>query len=164
MEYALIKNNVVENVIVADESFVQLIATEWDHIERIDTPAEQALGVGIGWTWNTTQGFIAPVVPEVEPPVVVPPVWEWFIDLGPFYDRFGAAKMAVLTSADSGVKAILADLNIRKWVDLQRADVAQALAYVGSVIPAVTPALQTSILTTPVTEVENLALRKLYFS
>ena len=164
MEYALIKNNVVENVIVADESFVQLIAAEWDHIERIDTPAEQALGVGIGWTWNITEGFIAPVVPEVEPPVIVPPVWEWYIDLGPFYDRFGSTKMAVLTSADAGVKAIIADLNIRKWVDLKRTDVAQALAYVGSIIPAVTPAVQSSILNTPVQSEENLALRKLYFS
>lgn len=92
------------------------------------------------------------------------PVWEWYIDIGPFYDRFGAAKMAVLTSPDAGLKAILADLNIRKWVDLERTDVAQALAYVGSVVPAVTPALQTAILRTPVADIENLALRKLYFS
>lgn len=99
-----------------------------------------------------------------EPPTPTPPAWAWYIDIGPFYDRFGGAKMAVLTSTDAGLKAILADLNIRKWVDLERADVAQALAYVGSVVPAVTPALQTAILTTPVAEVENLALRKLYFS
>lgn len=92
------------------------------------------------------------------------PIWEWYMDIGPFYDRFGAAKMAVLTSTDAGVKAIIADLNIRKWVDLKRPDVAQALAYVGSVVPAVTPALQDSILNTPVADVENLALRKLYFS
>lgn len=85
------------------------------------------------------------------------------IDLGPFYDRFGAAKMAVLTSTDAGVKAIIADLNIRKWVDLQRADVASGLAYVGGVVPSVDAALRTAILATPVTAEENLALRKLYF-
>ena len=85
------------------------------------------------------------------------------IDLGPFYDRFGAAKMAVLTSADVGVKAIIADLNIRKWVDLQRADVASGLAYVGSKVPSVDAALQSAILTTPVGAEENRALRKLYF-
>lgn len=162
MEYALIKNSTVENVIVADEEFVAQIAPDWDHIERIDTPAEQALGVGIGWGWDGS-AFVAPSVPPA-PPAPPPPVWEWYMDIGPFYDRFGAAKMAVLTSADAGVKAIIADLNIRKWVDLKRADVTQALAYVGSVVVAVTPALQTSILTTPVSEVENLALRKLYFS
>ena len=88
----------------------------------------------------------------------------WFIDVGPFYDRFGAAKMAVLTSTDAGVKAIMADVQIRKWIDLQRADVASSLAYIGSVVAALTPAIQAAILTTPVTAEENLALRKLYFS
>ncbi|UCV00304.1 hypothetical protein [Acidovorax radicis] len=88
----------------------------------------------------------------------------WLIDIGPFFDRFGAAKMAVLTSTDPGVRSILADLQVRKWIDLQRTDVAQGLAYVGSVISAVTTPLQAAILTTPVVEVENLALRKLYFS
>lgn len=100
---------------------------------------------------------------EVAPTPAQPPAWEWFIDIGPFYDRFGAAKMAVLTSTDAGLKAILADLNIRKWVDLKRPDVAQALTYVGSVVPSVTTALQDAILNTPVSEMENLALRKLYF-
>ena len=97
-------------------------------------------------------------------PVQAPNLTEWFIDIGPFYDRFGAAKMAVLTSTDAGVKAIMADVQIRKWIDLQRADVASSLAYIGSVVGALTPALQTTILTTPVSAEENLALRKLYFS
>lgn len=88
---------------------------------------------------------------------------EWFIDIGPFFDRFGAAKMAVLTSPDAGVKAIVQDTVIRKWIDLQRADVATGLAYIGSVVAAVTPALQTAVLTAPVTAEENLALRKTYF-
>lgn len=87
----------------------------------------------------------------------------YLIDIGPFFDRFGAAKMAVLTSADAGVKAILADLQVRKWIDLKRADVGQGVAYVASKVPAVTAALQTAILTTPVAAEENLALRKLYF-
>ena len=101
-----------------------------------------------------------------EPPAPlppVPPVWTWYIDLGPFYDRFGAAKMAVLTSADVGIAAIIRDVNIRKWVDLQRPDVAEALAYIGTKVPSVTPALQTQILTTPVTAEEQYALRTTYF-
>ncbi len=101
-------------------------------------------------------------VQDVEPEAVNPV--EWLIDIGPFFDRFGAAKMAVLTSTDAGVKAILADTQVRKWIDLQRADVAQSVAYIGSVVAAVTPALQTAILTTPVSPEENLALRKLYFA
>lgn len=89
---------------------------------------------------------------------------EWLIDIGPFFDRLGAAKIAALTSADAGVKAILSDLQVRKWIDLRRADVATGLQYVGSKVPAVTPEMQASILETPVADVENLALRKLYFS
>lgn len=96
------------------------------------------------------------VAPTVDP-------CQWLIDIGPFFDRFGAAKMAVLTSTDSGVKAILQDIQVRKWIDLQRADVASSLAYVGSVVPSVTGPLQTAILTTPVAASENLALRRLYF-
>ena len=99
-----------------------------------------------------------------EPALPLPSPTEWLIDIGPFFDRFGAAKMAVLTSADAGVKAILADLQVRKWVDLKRADVATGLQYVGGAVPAVTPAVQSTILTTPVADAENLVLRKLYFS
>ena len=103
------------------------------------------------------------VVPDTPAPAPVNQT-EWLIDIGTFFDRFGAAKMAVLTSADAGVKAILADLQVRKWIDLKRADVATGLQYVGGAVPAVTPAVQSTILTTPVADAENLVLRKLYFS
>ena len=99
----------------------------------------------------------APAQPPVDP-------CEWLLDLGPFYDRFGAAKMPVLTSPDATVKAIIADCNVRKWIDLQNPDVANGLAYIGSVVAALTPAIQTAILTTPSTAEENRALRKMYFS
>lgn len=89
---------------------------------------------------------------------------EFLIDIGPFMDRFSTAKLAVLTSTDATVKAIVQDMMARKWIDLKRADVATSLAYIGTVVPAVTPALQQSILNDAVTSVENLALRKLYFS
>ena len=93
-----------------------------------------------------------------------PKAWEWFIDIGPFFDRFGSAKMAVLTSSDVGVQAILKDTQVRKWLDLKLPEIASAVAYIGTKVPRVTPELQQSILNTPVEEKENLALRKLYFS
>lgn len=62
MEYALIKSGTVQNVIVADEAFIAAVTPEWDHIERIDTPAELALGVGIGWGWDGAN-FVAPAAP-----------------------------------------------------------------------------------------------------
>ena len=100
---------------------------------------------------------------DVVPPVVVDPC-EWLIDIGPFFDRFGAAKLAVLTSTDATVKAILQDIQVRKWIDLKRADVASSLAYVGTKVPAVDATMQAAILTTPVAAADNLALRKLYFA
>lgn len=102
-----------------------------------------------------------PVFVPAEP---LPDPTAWLIDIGPFFDRFGAAKMAVLTSPDPGVRAILSDLQVRKWIDLQREDVFLGLQYVGTEVPAVTAELQETILTTPVAPTENLALRKLYFS
>lgn len=171
MEYALIKSGTVENVIVADdafvagivadEAFIAAIASEWDHIERIDTPAERALGVGIGWGWDGSS-FVAPTPTTPEPQPV--PAWERLIDIGPFFDRFGAAKMAVLASSDAGVQAIIKDTQVRKWLDLKHPDAASSIAYIGTKVPALTAELQSAILNTPVEEKENLALRKLYFS
>lgn len=98
------------------------------------------------------------------PPPPAPPAWEWFIDIGPFFDRFGAAKMAVLTSSSPVVKALLQDIMVRKWVDLKRADVAAGLdAIIAVGVAGVDAALKSYILTTPVTDEENMALRRLFF-
>ena len=101
-------------------------------------------------------------VQYVEPEAVNPV--EWLIDIGPFFDRFGAAKIAVLTSTDPGVQAILKDTQVRKWLDLKLPELVQSVTYVGAKVPAVTTELQDTILNTPVALAENLALRKLYFS
>lgn len=146
MYYAVVENGVVTNVVVSESA----LFPNWVQTET----------AGIGWSYASGVFAPPPAPPEPEP---IPDPCEWLIDLGPFYDRFGAAKMAVLTSADAGVKAIMADVSIRKWIDLKRTDVATSLAYIGSVIPSVDAALQASILNTPVVLDENRALRKLYF-
>ena len=125
----------VENTIVADEQFM---------MER----------------YPKGNYRLVPDVPTTEPA----PPWEWLIDIGPFFDRFGAAKMVVLTSTDAGVQAIIKDTQVRKWLDLKLPEIASAVAYIGTKVPAVTKGLQQSVLNTPVVETENLALRKLYFS
>lgn len=102
-------------------------------------------------------------VAAVQPPPPPPPEWAWLIDVGPFFDRFGVAQMPVLTSTDATVRAIITNTQTRKWIDLQRPDVAQSLAAVGAVVAALTPALQAQILSTPVRPEENLALRVQYF-
>ena len=102
------------------------------------------------------------LIPDV--PVVIIDLCQFLIDIGPFMDRFGSSKLAVLVSTDATVKAIVQDMMARKWIDLKRSDVTSGLAYIGSVVASVTPTLQATILTTTVTHDENLALRKLYFS
>lgn len=158
--YARIINSVVQEAIDFDPAgrFTSEIAALFTQVPD---------GTGAMDTDNGDGTFTQYVPPVVVPPEPVPtPVdpTEWLIDIGPFYDRFGAVKMAVLTSADAGVVAIRADVSIRKWIDLQRVDVAQSLAYIETKVPTLTPVLQAAILTTPVTAEENLALRKLYFS
>ena len=103
------------------------------------------------------------VVETPEPPAPTT-VWEWYIDVGPFFDRFGAAKMAVLTSADVGVQAVLKDTQVRKWLDLRLPEIKQSVQYIASKVPALTAELQDQIVNTKPEEHENLALRKLYFS
>lgn len=90
--------------------------------------------------------------------------WTFLIDIGPFYDRFAASKMAVLTSHDATIRAIIQDLNIRKWVDLTRSDVSQAVNFISTIVPSLTQDLKVSILTDPVRLDEQSALRKIYFS
>lgn len=88
---------------------------------------------------------------------------EWLIDIGPFFDRFSTAKMAVLTSTHPVVKAILQDVTVRKWVDLRRPDVVAAIAAIRAVVPTLTEAMADEIVTKPVQEEENMALRMDYF-
>ena len=97
--------------------------------------------------------------------VYVPPIdpTAFLIDTGPFFDRFGTSKLPILMSADPLVKALMADIQIRKWIDLQRPDVAQALDILVSKA-LLTPELKTAILEHPVEIEENRVLKKLYFA
>jgi hypothetical protein len=85
------------------------------------------------------------------------------IDIGPFFDRFGAAKMAILMSPNPMVQAIIKDAQIRKWIDLKKVDIAQALSYISSVVPELTQEIIDNVLHLPVEDFENIALRKTYF-
>lgn len=118
------------------------------------------IAAAIGDLYNASnKTFSTAPTPDPAPDPV-----EWLIDVGPFMDRFGVAKMAVLTSADVTVKAIMTDMFARKWIDLKRADVPAALSIIGAVVPGVTAELISHILTAPVSAEENLALRKSFFN
>ena len=127
------------NTIIADESFVQThYQNDFELVIFIDpTPTPS--------------------------PTLAPDPTASYIDIGPFFDRFGTSKLPILMSADPLVKALMSDIQVRKWIDLQRPDVAQALDVLISK-SLVTPTLKTAILDTPISSEENMVLRKLYFS
>lgn len=110
---------------------------------------------------------------STQDPEPAPPVWKWYIDIGPFTDRLGMASAAIDLSAEPGVVVIRNDLARRKWIDLKDMRVVAALWYLAGqphpalgtlATPLLTAAVVNSTLNTPVAEAENLALRKLYFS
>lgn len=107
--------------------------------------------------WQTGGGIL-----DAADPVAVE--YTWYIDIGPFFDRFGAAKMSVLTSANPVAKAIVADCSIRKWIDLQNPSVAAGIdALIQQAVPGVDATLKASILNTPVTVAEQSALVHMFF-
>lgn len=152
---AAIKSGVVENVIaITPETTGNAIA----HLESqnyLCVVTDQP--VGPGWTYSNFE-----FAPPVTPTAPTPP-YAWLIDIGPFFDRFGAKKLVVLASADATVQAILKDVQVRKWVDLERPDVGQALdVFIAKGLINVDD--KVAILATPVSYTENLALCKTYFA
>lgn len=51
----------------------------------------------------------------------------WWIDVGPFFDRFGAKALGITGSTDFQVQGLVTLLLPRKYVDLRRADLPQML-------------------------------------
>jgi hypothetical protein len=141
--WALIKDGVVDSVVEQDEQ--PQIEGDWVVLED---------GYGPG-DYYSGDVFIHP--DPVDDPA------KWLIDIGPFFDRFGAVKFSILTSANPLVRALVTDIQCRKWVDLQRPEVEQGLDMLISLgVSGMTPELKEAILTTEPTPDENLALRKLY--
>lgn len=154
MSIAVIENNVVVNLVCYDESNLQ---SSIEHLESKGYICVVSTVARIGDTWDGTN-FITPPPP---PPPVDPA--EWLIDIGPFFDRFQNKKLSILMSSDATVKAIVTDVQVRKWIDLERNDVAQAMDVL-VVKGLIDVTEKTNILTTPVQPHEQLALRKTYFS
>jgi hypothetical protein len=115
-------------------------------------------------------------IPPSAPVAPMPPEYLWYMDQGDFLDRFGPAiAMAILTSTDLVVQALFKNITVRKWVDLAREDVMNAVNYIaGATIPGLgtistpiagmTAALANTVLTTQPTPKEQRTTVKLYFS
>lgn len=57
----------------------------------------------------------APVVTESNPPA---DPTRWRIYVGSFFDRFGAAKLGILSDTDPVVQAVIKDASVRNYIDL----------------------------------------------
>lgn len=57
---------------------------------------------------------------------------EWRINVGHFFDRFGAYKIPILSHTNSTVQAIIKDCSVRMYVDLY-----QKKAEIGSAVDAI---------------------------
>lgn len=90
----------------------------------------------------------------------------WWLDVGPFYDRFGPDALAIAASDNGACKAVQTLTGVRKYIDLKDPRVAQMIDMLIAVqqpAPAafapgsgpMTEAKKAAILNTPTTEVER---------
>lgn len=84
---------------------------------------------GMGFDTHEHAVLTAPPAPEA--PINAA---DWYINVGPFYDRFGAYKLPILASSDPLVQAIIKDTSVRKYIDLKgrRTELAQAIGLLQS--------------------------------
>lgn len=78
----------------------------------------------------------------------------WWINVGPFFDRFGAKALGVVSSTDPVVQGIVTLTMPREYIDLKRADLSQMLDVLVSK-GLITNAEKTAIIAPPTTEYER---------
>ena len=89
--------------------------------------------------WRLEEISFAVAAPDVEPePTPVDPAL-WRIDVGSFFDRFGEAKLAILSSENTIVKAMITDASVRKYIALieRKDELAQMLGLLQSLVPGI---------------------------
>jgi hypothetical protein len=133
--------------------------------ERIvdSTPLLETNGMKNNWTGTawTLATYSAPIV---EPTIIDPKIW--WIDVGPFKDRFGIDMFAIASSDNPICRAVKESLYDRKYVDLKDPKVAMMIDLLisgaqpsaSSVFTSASPMTQAkkiTILNTPTTEAER---------
>ena len=91
MQYALIDNNLVENVAEGDQAWADSVASDWQAVVNITSINPQP---GIGWSY-TNGVFTAPVVPPAPPALPT-----WVITRNAFQNRFPMTANGVSTKYD----------------------------------------------------------------
>ena len=80
----------------------------------------------------------------------------WRIDVGSFFDRFGDAKLAILASENTIVKAMITDASVRKYISLieRKDELTQMLGLLQSLVSGISLDV-TAILETEPTDAER---------
>lgn len=81
------------------------------------------------------------------------PEYFW-IDVGPFFDRFGAKALTITSSTNTTVQGLITLILPRKYVDLKRADLPQMLGVLQQ-LGLVTSSEVTTVLNPVTTELER---------
>ena len=107
----------------------------------------------VGYSFADFDHAETPEAPE-QPVVVDPALWR--IDVGSFFDRFGDAKLAILASENTIVKAMITDASVRKYISLieRKDELTQMLGLLQSLVPGIGLDV-TAILETEPTEAER---------
>lgn len=69
-------------------------------------------------------------VAAIQPEPPMPDVMPRHITVGAFFDRFGAAKWAILADTAPTVAAVVKDSSIRKYIDLDNPDLPAGIALI----------------------------------
>ncbi|MBU1352090.1 MAG: hypothetical protein KKB95_09375 [Gammaproteobacteria bacterium] len=135
-------------------------ATAPENLSTSDAPgALRANWTGVAWVYAAYE-----VPPETEPPVEDPRIW--WMDVGPFYDRFGPDAVAIASSDHGACKAVQTLTGVRKYIDLRDPRVATMIdMLIATAQPTaqpwapgsgpMTPEKKAVILTTPTVEYER---------
>ena len=106
--------------------------------------------------WRLEEVSVAAFAPDEpeQPPVSDPALWR--LDVGSFFDRFGDAKLPILSSENTIVKAMITDASVRKYIALieRKDELAQMLALLQSLVPGISLDV-TAILETEPTDAER---------
>ena len=107
----------------------------------------------VGYSFADFDHAETPDAPE-QPVVVDPALWR--IDVGSFFDRFGDAKLAILASENTIVKAMITDASVRKYISLieRKDELTQMLGLLQSLVPGIGLDV-TAILETEPTDAER---------
>ena len=134
-------------------SFKATHKTTGDVVEY-DTPLPQPEHLTADWRLEEISFAVAAPDVEPEPTPVDPALWR--IDVGSFFDRFGEAKLAVLSSENSVVKAMITDASVRKYIALieRKDELTQMLGLLQTLVSGISLDVAAILETTP-TEAER---------